>query len=136
MASRKRREPERSLNRSNFAAAVALSSQAELQEQCRDYVLPEGQQCRDLAPQGDLDDNTTIVQSLNEGDLFGHIAVIEHCPHTHSVRAVRYSECTSLDQPSYLAIAKESEKFEELITMEVRRHIVVVIVVGEATEPY
>ena len=68
-----------------------------------------------------LDDNSTIVQSLNEGDLFGHIAVIEHCPHTHSVRAVKYSEVTSLDQPSYLAIAKESEKFEELITMEAIR---------------
>jgi hypothetical protein len=41
-----------------------------------------------------LDDNSTIVQSLNEGDIFGHIAVIENAPHSHSVRAVKYSEVT------------------------------------------
>jgi len=68
-----------------------------------------------------LDDNATIVQSLNEGDIFGHIAVIENAPHSHSVRAVKYSEVTSLDRTAYLSIAQESEKFEELITMEAIR---------------
>ncbi|GMI14542.1 hypothetical protein TrLO_g4902 [Triparma laevis f. longispina] len=68
-----------------------------------------------------LDDNQTIVQSLNEGDLFGHIAVIEHAPHSHSVRAVKYSEVTSLTATAYFSIVKESDKFEELITLEAIR---------------
>ena len=68
-----------------------------------------------------LDDNQTIVQSLNEGDLFGHIAVIEHAPHSHSVRAVKYSEVTSLAAEAYFSIVKESDKFEELITLEAIR---------------
>ncbi|GMI28477.1 hypothetical protein TeGR_g5133, partial [Tetraparma gracilis] len=56
-----------------------------------------------------LEDNATIVQSLNEGDMFGHIAVVEHTVHHHSVRAVKYSEATSLDTKAYLSICKESE---------------------------
>ncbi|GMH51548.1 hypothetical protein TrRE_jg6306 [Triparma retinervis] len=68
-----------------------------------------------------LDDNATIVQSLNEGDIFGHIAVIENAPHSHSVRAVKYSEVTSLERKSYMNIVNESEKFEEMITMEAIR---------------
>ncbi len=68
-----------------------------------------------------LDDNATIVQSLNEGDMFGHIAVVERSPHEHSVRAVKYSEATSLDSNAYRAICNESEKFEELVTLEAMR---------------
>jgi hypothetical protein len=68
-----------------------------------------------------LEDNATIVQSLNEGDMFGHIAVVENCVHNHSVRAVKYSECTSLTQKAYMGICKESEKFEELVTLEAMR---------------
>ena len=58
---------------------------------------------------------------MNEGDLFGHIAVIEHAPHSHSVRAVKYSEVTSLAAEAYFSIVKESDKFEELITLEAIR---------------
>ena len=68
-----------------------------------------------------LEDNATIVQSLCEGEMFGHIAVVEHCTHQHSVRAVKYSECTSLNNAGYKAICGESEKFEELVTMEAMR---------------
>lgn len=46
-------------------------------------------------------DGRSIVATLREGDFFGEIALLEHCPRSASVRAATYCDLYRLDKESF-----------------------------------
>jgi CRP-like cAMP-binding protein len=65
-----------------------------------------------------LPNGSTTVMSLLRGDMFGQMALTMNGTQISNVRAVVYSEVLQLDAESYDELAKQSEKFVEIVERE------------------